>query len=90
MQILQTKSFLKAVKKLHKNQKQDLDMAVKTVVENPQIGVLKKGDLAGVQVYKFSMQKQQVLLAYHFEDELLTLTLLALGTHENFYQKLKK
>ena len=44
--IEQTTTFAKAVKKLHKNQKQELDKAVKEVTENPFIGVMKKGNLS--------------------------------------------
>jgi mRNA-degrading endonuclease YafQ of YafQ-DinJ toxin-antitoxin module len=29
------------------------------------------------------------LLAYTYEEEVVTLTLLALGSHENFYRNLK-
>jgi len=90
MDIVQTSVFSKTVKKLHKNQKQDLDEAVKLIIENPNIGDVKVGDLAGISVYKFKMVKQPTLLAYKYEDHTITLTLLALGTHENFYRDLKK
>ena len=90
MNVLQTASFKKTVKKLHKNQKKDLDEAIKTIMENPEIGDMKVGDLAGVCVYKFKMVKQLTLLAYTYEDQTITLTLLALGIHENFYRNLKK
>ena len=84
MNIVQTRSFSKAVKKLHKNQKLDLDEAVRAIVEDPSIGEMKIGDLAGIRVYKFKMVKQLTLLAYSFHDETITLTLLALGSHENY------
>ncbi len=90
--INQTRTFAKVVKKLHTNQKQALDQAVKTIIENPSIGDMKAGDLAGVQVYKFKMLHQLTLLAYTYDDnsQQITLTLLALGSHENFYRDLKK
>ena len=90
MEVLQTSTFRKAVKKLHKNQKQDLDDAVKEIVDNPDLGESKVGDLAGISVYKFKMVKQLTLLAYKYEDETVILTLLALGAHENFYRDLRK
>ncbi len=90
MQILQTTTFKRAVKKLHKNQKEDLDKAIRLIVDNPGIGEEKAGDLSGVSVYKFKMAKQLTLLAYTFEDRTITLTLLALGSHENFYRDLKR
>lgn len=90
MHIVQTSSFSKIVKKLHKNQKKDLDGAVQEIIKNTSIGDEKAGDLSGVSVYKFKMVKQLTLLAYKYEDQTITLTLLALGTHENFYRDLKK
>lgn len=88
MNVAQTTPFRKAVKKLNRNQKQDLDRAVQTIVNDPTIGEMKTGDLSGVSVYKFKMNKQLVLLAYQFQEQVITL--LALGSHENFYRDLKK
>lgn len=90
MKILQTPTFTKQLKKLHGNQKKDLDNAIMEVVSNPVIGDLKKGDLNGVQVYKFSMVKQLTLLAYEYQEDEKQLILLSLGSHENFYRDLKK
>jgi hypothetical protein len=90
MKVLQTPTFGKAVKKLHVNQKKDLDTAVKALMTDPSIGERKTGDLTGVSVYKFKMVKQLTLLAYNYETKPGTLTLLALGSHENFYRDLKR
>ena len=90
MNILQTSVFIKQVKKLYGNQKKDLDGAVLEIIENPQIGEKKKGDLSGIQVYKFSMLKQLTLLAYEYQEKEQRLILLSLGSHENFYRNLKK
>lgn len=88
LHISQTLSFKKRVKKLHKNQKIELDSAIITILKNPSLGEEKKGDLGGVFVYKFKMIHQLTLLAYMFDDT--TLTLLELGSYENFYRDLKK
>ena len=90
IKVLQTPSFKKAVKKLHKNQKSDLDSAVKTLLESPTIGEQKKGHLSFMRVYKFKMAKQLTLLGYSYEDGALVLELMTLGTHENFYRDAKK
>lgn len=90
MQIVQTRQFKQAVKKLTPKQKSELDQAVKTIVANPSIGEQKKGDLDFLWVYKFRMNNQLTLLAYSFEEAVLTLTLLALGSHENFYLDIKR
>lgn len=88
-QVLQTATFKKAVKKLHKNQKADLDNAIKELIEDPLLGQQKKGDLSFPRVYKFKMVKQPTLLGYSYEDGTVTLELMALGSHENFYRDMK-
>lgn len=90
MIIKQTHDFARAAKKLSKQQKLELDEAVKVVSNTPEIGEMKQGDLAGVQVYKFRMNNQLALLAYRFESEIVTLYLLKIGSHENFYRDLKR
>ncbi|WP_429500902.1 type II toxin-antitoxin system RelE/ParE family toxin (plasmid) [Robbsia andropogonis] len=83
-----TPTFERAAKKLHAREKRELDEAVREIVKNPAIGVAKKGDLAGVYVHKFKINKQEVLLSYqHASRELI---LLSLGSHENFYRNLKR
>lgn len=89
MRILVSPTFSRAVKRLHKNQKADLDDAVRAISGDPTLGEAKVGDLAGVRVFKFKMVKQLCLLAYAQPDE-ETLELLALGAHENFYRDLKR
>ena len=89
-QVLQTPTFKKTVKKLHKNQKADLDEAIKELMIDPLLGEQKKGDLAFLRVHKFSMVKQLTLLGYSYEDGTVTLELMALGSHENFYRDIKK
>ncbi|MDE4453998.1 MULTISPECIES: type II toxin-antitoxin system RelE/ParE family toxin [unclassified Psychrobacter] len=89
LSVVQSHSFKKAVKKLHKNQKADLDAAVRTLMDNPNLGIQKVGDLSSVRIYKFKMLKQLTLLAYQIDDGQLVLTLLMIGTHENFYRDVK-
>ena len=89
MEILQTRSFKNQIKKLHKKQLSEVHEAIKTIMHDPLIGDMKKGDLGGVRVYKFKMANQLTLLAYEFEEDVLRLVLLALGSHENFYRDLK-
>ncbi len=89
MNILQTPTFERTVKKLKNNQKADLKHAIQTIVTSPLIGEEKAGDLKGVRVYKFKMVKQLTLIAYLYEHDIITLTFLSLGSHENFYRDLK-
>jgi len=88
--VLQTPTFKKAIKKLKPNQKKDLDVAVKELMDNPKLGQQKKGDLVFLRVYKFKMAKQLTLLGYSFDEGALILELMALGTHENFYRDIKR
>lgn len=86
--VLQTTSFARTYKRLHKNQKIDVDAAVEVIVKSPEIGEPKKGDLSGVYVYKFKSNHQLMLLAYELNPR--TRVLLLLGSHENFYRELKR
>ena len=90
MQVVQTRQFEKAYKKLHKNQLVDANRAIQDVMMNPLIGTQKRGDLSDVRVYKFQMVNQLTLLAYSYEEGHLVLTFMALGPHENFYRNLKR
>lgn len=88
IQIYQTRLFKNQKKKLNKNQIEDLDKAIKSLIENPQLGQQKTGDLSNVWVYKFSMVNQQYPLAYLWDHK--SRTLITLCVHENFYRDLKK
>ena len=70
------------------HEKLDVDSAVDAIVKTPEIGEPKRGDLAGVRVYKYKRNGQSMLLAYESDPE--TRMLLLLGSHENFYRDLKR
>ena len=86
--VQQSAMFNRAYKRLHANQKVDVDDAVADIVRDPTLGAAKKGDLAGVFVYKFKCRSQLTLLAYEYNPN--TRLLLLLGSHENFYRDLKR
>ncbi len=90
MKIVQTNAFIHAIKKLHRNQILPLKEAIETIKQNPSLGELKKGDLAGIRVYKFRLIHQLILLAYLYEERTDELTLVSFAPHENFYDNLKK
>jgi mRNA-degrading endonuclease RelE of RelBE toxin-antitoxin system len=89
MRVLTTPRFDRSIKKLHKDEKQALDVAVRAVISDSDIGEMKKGDLAGVRVYKFRFNREQMLLAYAANPEQQVIILMGYGTHENFYRDLK-
>ena len=57
------------------------------ISDTPSLGEAKVGDLSGVYFYKFKLNQQLTLLAYHFDDH--EICLLNIGGHENFYRDLK-
>lgn len=63
MRVLQRAAFFRAYKKLHDNQKVDVDAAVEAIIKSPQLGEPNRGDLAGVFVYKLKSNSQLTLLA---------------------------
>ena len=86
--VLQMPAFKRIYKKLLASHQALVDDAVREIVANPEIGEAKKGDLAGVYVRKFALNRQQMLLAYEWDSK--SRVLLLLGTHENFYRDLKR
>lgn len=92
--------FIQFIKKAHK----PLQLAIEDVVEElcaaPEKGEAKLGDLAGVWVYKFKFNRQEYLVAYRpppdelrcqgADAELLFVDFYRVGSHENFYDELKR
>lgn len=91
--ILVTPTFAKAIKKLHAKDKIVVDKAVKAIAGDPTIGEEKKGDLAGIFVHEFKINKQAILLAYQLRPDKfspVSVLLLSIGSHEHFYTELKR
>lgn len=92
--------FSQYVKKAHKPLQLAIEDAVEEVCDDPTIGVLKAGDLAGIRVYKFKFSRQEYLLAYRsptdeqrhqdVKMEILMIDFFLVGVHENFYEDLKR
>lgn len=90
LEIQQTPTFKKAYKKLS-NMHQDLvDDEIDIIIANPDIGTRKKGDLSHLSVHKFKMDGQLVLLGYSWNNDQLIITLMNIGSHENFYDDASK
>ena len=84
----QMPAFKKAYKKLPRSHQLMVNDAIKAIIQNPEIGDEKRGDLSGVYIYKFKIHHQEFLLAYEWDS--MQRLLLALGVHENFYRNLKR
>ena len=80
--------FGRKIKKLKKQEKKELDDAVLDIINDPSIGEVKVGDLTGILVYKFKINKHLPLLSYTFDST--EINLLTFGSHENSYRDLKK
>ncbi|MGZ9709315.1 type II toxin-antitoxin system RelE/ParE family toxin [Glaciimonas sp. GNP009] len=92
LKISVTPSFNRVVKKIHAKDKTVVDAAVRAIATDPTIGDEKKGDLVGIFVYKFKLNKQEILLAYRLEPDKFKpqeVVLMALGSHEYFYTTIK-
>lgn len=88
--------FMKAAEKYLKKIKENgLKTAFKSALlqisEDPYIGELKIGDLAGVYGYDVYYNKTNYEIAYRIyeENEQIIIVILA-GTRENFYEELKR
>jgi len=90
MNIKQSNLFKQVYKKLHKNQLKVVNENIRLIMDNLEIGELKLGDLSVIRIHKFKLQNHLYLLAYEYTAAVNLLYLMALGEHENFYEKLKK
>ena len=63
--------------------------AVCVAIVPPELGEQKKGGLDFLRVHKFKLSNQEVLLGSIYEEDEIILTLLKLGSHENFYRGIK-
>lgn len=92
--------FSRFVKKAHKPLQLAIEDAVEDVCDNPDIGEARAGYLAGIWVYKFKFNRQEYLIAYRpptpearrqgVDVEFLTIVFYQVGSHENFYDELKR
>jgi hypothetical protein len=85
--------FIRFVKKAHKPLQLAIEDAVDVVCDNPSIGEAKVQDLQGIFVHKWRFNRQEYLMAYKKTStgiDLLLIDFYQVGTHENFYDDLKK
>lgn len=88
--VYQTRIFEKALNKLDDVVRDSVDEQIDLIIDNPEMGTLKKGDLSHIRVHKFKINGEQILLGYNWNEGKVTLTLLSFGPHENFYRDMKK
>lgn len=89
VKVFRVNTFKKAFKKLPSDHVGPVEDAIDDIVDSPEIGEQKKGDLSHLRVHKFRVKRTDYLLGYHWNGESLALYLLQLGSHENFYDEAK-
>ena len=88
MNVVASPQFSKKIKKLHVQDIKKVDSQILKIADNPKVGTEKRGDLSGIFVHKFKLNKQEYLLSYKFDKK--SIYLLTIGSHENYYRNLKK
>ena len=88
--VYQSRVFSKTFNRLSDKQQCFVDDEIEKIINNPELGQRKKGDLSHLYVHKFTMEQQLYLLGYSWLKEKLTLYLLNIGSHQNFYIDAKK
>ncbi|MGL5223977.1 MAG: type II toxin-antitoxin system RelE/ParE family toxin [Aeromonas sp.] len=81
--------FSKQLKKLPPALLKLVEDEIDKIIDDPEFGEQKAGDLAYLRVHKFKLNGQLVLLGYSWKGAELKLYLLSIGPHENFYDTLK-
>ena len=92
--------FSKFVKKAHRPLQLTIEDVIEGICAAPEIGEAKSGDLIGIRVCKFRFNHQEYLVAYRppspeyidkeFDLEFLFIDFYQVGSHENFYEALKR
>lgn len=102
MQPNHKRPFRNFLKKAHKPLQLAISDEVDAVCERPYEGEAKVGDLLGFYVWKFKFNRQESLIAYRpppkdmadavssLEIEFLVIDFYKVGSHENFYDELKR
>lgn len=88
--VYQSRRFEKKFDSLNQQERNTVDEQIERIIEDPEIGEQKKGDLAFLRVHKFRLANQQYLLGYSWVEQKLELYMLSLGSHENFYDDQKQ
>ena len=88
MNVFYKSAFRKFTKKQTRGFQLVIEDEAEKILKNPEIGEIKKGDLSGFRVYKFTFHKQQYLIAYKLKGK--DIIFYMIDTHENFYSELKR
>ncbi len=82
--VYETRRFSKALSKLSEDLLTIVEDEIDRIIDNPEIGEQKKGDLSFLRVHKFQLNNQLALLGYCWVEGKIELYLLNFGSHKNF------
>jgi mRNA-degrading endonuclease RelE of RelBE toxin-antitoxin system len=88
--VFESLRFAKALNKLSEAEQAIVENEIDKVMADPLLGEQKKGDLSHLWVHKFKIVTHEWLLGYNWNDGELTIHLLQLGSHANYYDNAKK
>jgi len=91
-QVLISTAASKYFKKLKDKKLKQLYLdAINAISNNPYIGEMKKGDLAGIRSLDIYYNKTNYELAYTVQEvNGIVVVIIMAGTRENFYEQLKR
>jgi hypothetical protein len=78
IKVFASSQVLKFKKRASSRLQLEIDNQVQSIIENPEIGGLKRGDLKGIRVLKFNYNRQMYLLSYEMKGSVLNLYLRGL------------
>ncbi|WP_215085601.1 type II toxin-antitoxin system RelE/ParE family toxin [Exiguobacterium sp. s78] len=86
------KREIKSLIKNNKSLKSKFKKAIEELIEDPNIGEAKKGDLEGLSCYDVTDAGVSYEIAYRIEydEDGEPLLIILAGTRENFYDQLKR
>ncbi len=90
IEVFISRVFEKALDKMDEETLGLVEDEIEAIIDNPEIGTQKKGDISYLYVHKFKVHSQQLLLGYSWQQGELHLYLLNIGSLENFYRDIKK
>ena len=86
----QTPRFSRLYTKLNKRELSPLHEAMDLIINDPQTGQQKTGDLSELFVFKYKIGQEEWLLGYTVNSAKKVITWHSIGHHENFYRDVKR
>jgi mRNA-degrading endonuclease RelE of RelBE toxin-antitoxin system len=90
MQIKQRRQFRQALRRMTPTMRQEVDNAVRAVMDDPEAGKPLKGALAGLRALRFQPNRSEARLIYRDEPDSMRIVLVYVGPRENIYRELDR